>query len=162
MIFTKRKAISWSFTAVALLVVLYPRNTTISSEYRVTVMNRAGQGLANVEVHRLVQDYSSGDGSVTSMDAVTDTHGIAQFPLRQRRISLAGELFGCIRQIAASAAHASCGTYSNISVSNGHLIETARLEERIDGRHRNLRLTMGDCPSGDYWRCKGWGPQEAN
>jgi hypothetical protein len=159
MSFDKRRSIWWSFAAVAVLIVLYPRNTTITSEYKVTVVNRAGQALANVDVHRLVLDFSSGTDSDTSMDALTDAGGTARFPRRQRRISLAGELFGCTRQISVAAAHASCGAYSDISVNNRYLIEIGRLDQRVDGSHRNLRLTMGDCPSGDYWRCKGLGVQ---
>ena len=157
----KRRIFSLYVAAAAALVVLYPRTVTIAPEFRVAVINGAGRGLPHVDVYRGIQDYSWGDSEVME-HAMTDNTGVALFPLHNRRLSTAAEVAGCLRQILAQGAHAGCGVYSNISVNNPHLLETGRSDQRMDRRHYNLRLTMADCPSGDYWACRGYPPLALN
>jgi hypothetical protein len=155
MLIRKPKTILCSLAATAALIVLYPGKATTAPACQVVVVNGAGQGLAHVDVYRNIQDYSWFD-SEKSQHAVTDNSGSAWFPLLQGRLSPAAELAGCIRQILSAGAHASCGVYSDISAVNGHLVETARSDQRVDRKNQILRLTMADCPSGDYWTCRGY------
>ncbi len=138
---------------LALVAVIYPRKSILASEYAVTVADVTGRGLAGVRLRRYIQDYSSGRNVDHSVEEITNLQGQAFFPEEDHRVSIAGEIFGCAKQILTTGAHASCGTYSDITVSNNHLVEQARVEKDLAQGRRSLRLTMSACPSGDYWAC---------
>jgi hypothetical protein len=139
--------------ALILIAVMYPRKSILASEYSVTVSDATGRGLAGVAVSRYTQDYSSGRNIDHSIEALTDLQGHASFPEEDHRISIAGEVFGCAKQILATGAHASCGVYSDISVSDHHLVELARSDKALQHGKGSLSFTMSYCPSGDYWAC---------
>lgn len=139
--------------AIVFFITLFPRQSTVAPACIVTVSDNNGRVLSGVVVHRYTQDYSSGSNVDRTSDVVTDTHGQAYFPRETHRISLVGEFVGCAKQIILTGAHASCGTYSDITVANNNLIETARVEEVHFRAPRTLRVTMASCPSGDYWAC---------
>ena len=136
-----------------LVAVIYPRKSVLVPEYVVTVSDAAGRGLGGVMVRRYVQDYSSGINVDHAIEVGTDLQGRASFPEEDHRISFVGEIFGCGKQILSSGAHASCGVYSDISVSDNHLVEAARVEKSLQHGRRSLSFTMSPCPSGDYWAC---------
>lgn len=139
--------------ALILIAVMYPRKSILAPEYVVTVSDATGRGLAGVTVRRYIQDFSSGRNLDHSIDVVTDLQGHASFPQEDHRTSVAGEIFGCAKQVLATGVHASCGVYSDISVSDNHFVEAARLEKNLRHGRRSLSLTMSACPSGDYWGC---------
>jgi hypothetical protein len=139
--------------AVLAFVALLPRQATIGTAYQVKVIDRTGLGVSQLTVHRNIEDFTGGEEANRSLDAVTDNQGEASFPAEVKRISLAGQMLGCVRQILSTGAHASCGTYSNIAVSSGQWIEVARKDTAASGRRRSLLLTLSECPSGDYWTC---------
>jgi hypothetical protein len=118
-------------------------------------MDSYGHPLPKVVLHQYVQDFSSGSDVDRSTDKLTDLHGAASFDGVVAKESVMGELLGCARQVFTSGAHASCGSYSDITVSNNTLIETARSEQKVKGQRgqRSIKLTMEPCPSGDYWQC---------
>jgi hypothetical protein len=139
--------------ALISIVVSFPRKAVVAPAYFVTVSDPAGHGLAGVVVRRYIQDYSSGRNLDNSIDAKTDLRGHAYFPEEDHRISVVAEILGCAKQVLEAGAHASCGVYSDISVSDNHLVEAARLEKSLQHATRSLILTMSACPSGDYRAC---------
>jgi len=141
--------------ALILIAVMYPRKSILAHEYVVAVSDVTGRGLAGVTVNRYIQDYSSGRNLDRSIDVVTDLQGHASFPEVDHRDSIAGEILGCARQVLATGVHASCGVYSDISVSDSHLVEAARLEKDLNHGRKSLNLTMSACPSGDFSACTG-------
>lgn len=139
--------------ALVLVASLCPRRNTLAPDCDVTVSDNKGQGIPSVMVRRYTQDYSSGRALDLSAESTTDFRGHAHFPRVTHWNSLAGEIFGCGKQVALTGAHASCGTYIDITVSSDNLIETARTEKSGHDGAKELRLTMATCPSGDYWAC---------
>jgi len=139
--------------AMIVIAVMFPRKSILAPEYLVTVSDGTGHGLAGVMVRRYIQDYSSGRNLDHSIEMETDLEGHASFPEEDHRISVVGEILGCVKKVLETGAHASCGVYSDISVSNNHLVEAARLEKNLQHNRRSLSLTMSACPSGDYWAC---------
>src|ERR1035438_1985726 len=140
-----RKVIMLVGLALVLIAVLYPRKSALAVEYDVTVSDTTGRGLAGVVVLRYIQDFSSGRNLDHSVEVVTDLRGHASFPREDHRASIAGKILGCAKQILATGAHASCGVYSDISVSNNHLVEAARVEKQLQHGARSLNLTMSGC-----------------
>lgn len=141
-------------TAILLFAAFSPTASTAAAAYEVIVCDATGRVIPGIVVHRYVQDYSTGRDAEHSEDRVTDTSGKASFPKLTHRVSIMGALFGCARQFLASGAHASCGTYSDIAVSNGSWIEVARADIRASSSQRKLRITLSPCPSGDWMTCR--------
>lgn len=138
---------------LVLIASIYPRKSTPAAGYEVKVADNTGRGLPGVMVRRYIQDYSSGRNIGHSVEVVTDLHGHASFPREDHRASIAGQILGCGKQVLTTGAHASCGMYSDISVSDNHLVEAARVEKQLQHGTISLSLTMSGCPSGDYWAC---------
>ena len=138
---------------IIFLVATVPRKIYIAPQYSVSVSDTSGAPLPNVKLHEYVQDYSFGVGSETSNDTITDMRGNAFFPGRTRWLSVGSQLLGCTLQLLQSA-HASCGFYSDVTVS-GNFVEKARVDQaaRFHPSKHSLKLTMASCPSGDYWKC---------
>ena len=154
---TKRRKLLLSIGLVILVLILVPSRTVFVPDYEIMVFGDSGQPLSGIQINQYFQDYSSGRSSDLSADALTDIHGHASFPSQSHWNSLGGIILGCASQILQTGAHASCGTYVDISVANPNLVETARNEQKLDDRphHRSLKFTMKPCPSGDYWQCIG-------
>jgi hypothetical protein len=151
-----------SFLRVGLLIVLIlfvvtliPYEREALPKYEVTVEDIRGGSLANVQLQEFVQDYSSKVDNEYSRDVMTNGQGRADFEGKTIRASLAQRAIACLRQIAAVGAHASCGVYADITVSDGHLVERARTDQRLKGRvgEHSLKLTMEQCPSSDQMKC---------
>jgi hypothetical protein len=137
------------------IVAVVPRKICIVPEYHVNVSDTSGAPFRNVKLHQLVQDYSFGGELESSSDVITDSHGNAVFPSRTRWLSAGAEVLACTLQFFQYAVHASCGSYSDITVSDS-LVEKARVNvaRRYHPDQHSLTLTMASCPSGDYWSCK--------
>lgn len=141
--------------SVLAAIVLYPWSHSTASAYVVTVCDEAGHGVGGVTVNRNIEDYSFGQDVESSISETTDLRGQVHFPQATRRLSIAEAIFGCTKQIIEFGAHASCGSYSDITAESSDLIETARSERSSRLGQKTLKIVVGKCPSGDYRACRG-------
>ncbi len=132
-----------------------PRKTYISPAYDVTVNDDLGRAIPKLTVRRYLQDYSRGTDFDYSDKAITDSVGRAHFDAVSHWISFATETFGCVKEILQTGAHASCGSYVDVSVDTNNFVEIPNREEVLDGtgHSKSLVIRMTPCPSGDWHAC---------
>jgi len=140
-----------------------PRKTYLSPAYDVVVADASGKALPTLRVSRFLEDYSTGRDADYSSDAITDLAGRTHFDAVTHWISFATEIFGCLREILQTGAHASCGSHVDVSVDANHFIESARSENTVHGRDhlKSLTIILTSCPSGDWHTCAGAVDQRA-
>ena len=147
----------YAIVAIALIAVasFTPRKTYLSPAYDVTVVDNSGKVLPGLRVRRFLEYYSHGANADYSSEAITDSAGAAHFVAVTQWIGFATETFGCLSQILQTGAHASCGSYVDVSVDANTSIETARREGAVNGKShcRSLVITRSPCPSGDWATC---------
>ena len=152
---TTRRRVLALIGLAALVLICIPRTIFTVPAYGVIVIDDHGKPLSNLPVSQMREDFSLG-GSDGIVNAQTDSYGRASFESHTRRASIGGEVISCVGQILKTGAHASCGSYYDISASSSNLIEIARNDERLSDKphHNSLRLTLKSCPSGDWRQCE--------
>jgi hypothetical protein len=145
----------WVGAALVLLAMAIPRRVYISDEYRVAVTDEAGNPLPQMKVRQFVQDYSFGDVREGTGEIRTDERGGVTFPARTRWLSFGEETLGCVGQIFSQFVHASCGSYTDVSVEPEKFVEASRSEvsDSRQAHRRLLTIRFAACPSGDWITC---------
>ncbi len=140
-----------------------PREKVLVPRYEVLLVDGAGKPLANVAVHQYQQDYSSSPSVDRTVEAVTNTEGLASFNSVEHTLTSGSEIVGCASQIVSTGAHASCGFHADITASSSNYVETARdvSTPRGEPHQRKLKLTLTNCPSGNYFECSESGKQRS-
>jgi len=108
--------------AVVLVSVLIPVPRTVAPDWTITTLDAARRPLIGITVREVWQQYSLEDSSHEE-DRLTNIRGEVHFPRRTEWTSIAGRIFGCLRQISGAGVHASCGPHSYL-VAFGKGVDT--------------------------------------
>ena len=145
----------WIGAALVLFAIAVPRRVYISDEYRVEITDEAGNPLPQMKVRQYVQDFSFGALREGTPEIKTDERGIGMFPAQTRWLSFGEETLGCAGQILSQFVHASCGSYTDVSVEPEKFVEASPSEvsDAKQAHRRLLTIRLAACPSGDWITC---------
>jgi hypothetical protein len=108
--------------AAATACAFIPLPWTVAPDWMITAVGADHRPLTGITVREVWQQYSVEDFGHEE-DRLTDIKGQVHFPRRIFWTSIAGRLFGCVRQIIGVGVHASCGSHSYL-VAFGKGVDT--------------------------------------
>lgn len=149
----------WSIALVVALVVIaasaIPRPVAVAPEWKLTLVDETNKPMPGISVEESWQHYSL-EESPHGETRLTDRNGTTVFPERMYRSSPLWRFVGCVRQIAQSAVHASCGPHSWLAIGypegfgQNDVHEFAQAELNFSGgaSRRNDLVVIHRCKNG--------------